>query len=100
MKVYWASVEYKYENNAENLVGGFVYAFINSYDEKSALNKIETKLNSENLIAINFEFIECYDELTEWENKKTTKHFLKLYEKAKLTSEVIFDDFYAYKNDE
>ena len=100
MKVYWTSVEYKYENNAEDLVGGFVYAFINSNDEKSALNKIEAKLNSENLIAINFEFIECYDELTEWENKKIAKHFLELYEKAKLTSEVIFDDFYAYQNGE
>lgn len=100
MKVYWASIEYKYENNADNLVGGFVYAFINSDDEKSALDKIETKLISENLIPIKFEFITHYDELTEWENKSTTFHFLELYEKAKLTNDVIFDDFYAYQNGE
>lgn len=99
MNVYWTSVEYKYENNVEDLIGGFVYAFINSNDKKSAKNKIEAKLSSENLIAINFEFIECYDELTEWENKKTTNHFLELYEKARMTGEVIFDDFYAYRND-
>ncbi len=97
MTVFWASFEYKYGSQIDNLEGGFVYVFVNAENSKNALEKISQKFNEENIISVKVEFIEVYNPKTEWENSVQTKHYNDLYTSALNSLEVILDDFYAYK---
>lgn len=97
-KIYWTGVEYSYSLN-KNLKGGFVYAFIKAIDVRDALDLLLIRLKQESLIPLEIEFISPYSQEMEWENKKQTKHYSKLYDEALNTDSVIFDDFYAYEND-
>ena len=97
-KIYWSGVEYSYEEN-KDLKGGFVYVFIKAIDVRDALNLLLNGLKQENLIPLEIEFISPYSQDMEWENKKQTKHYSKLYNEALNTDIIIFDDFYAYEKD-
>ncbi len=55
---------------------------------------------ADDLVAVKFEFVSPYDVETEWEDDKTTQHFMELYNKAYIVAEVVFDDFYAYQKEE
>lgn len=96
--IYWTGVEYGYDKN-KNLKGGFVYAFIKAFDVRDALELLLKRLKQEDLIPIEIEFISPYNQDMEWENKKQTKHYSKLYIEAINTDIIIFDDFYAYEKD-
>jgi len=98
MKVFWASIEYKYDKPEENLVGGFVYAFVNASNLENASNAINLKLRNESLTVINVEFVKPYDLNAKWEKSAQTKHYKELYLSALNSSDVILDDFYAYEN--
>ena len=102
-KVYWSSIEYLYKKEAEEydkLKGGFVYVFVKASDVKEAMNIIEVSFSKDNLKPIEIEFLEPYDESLEWETSEITKHYLGLFKKAQNTSEIIFDDFHAYEENE
>ena len=99
-KVYWSSIEYSYESKSsekQKLKGGFVYAFVKSFDVRQALNKLLSKLKQQGKRPIEIEFISPYDKKTEWENSKQEKHYKILYNEARNSSSVIFDTFYAYE---
>ncbi len=96
MRTYWTSIEYKHE--IENtLKGGFVYAFVQAKDARSAISKFTDELSSLNLKAIDIEYIKPYEPKLNWQTKEKTHHYLELYRAAKKSKNVIFDTFYAYE---
>ena len=100
-KVYWAGIEYIYtskSNEFGKLKGGFVYAFVNAYNVKIALNGIKKELNKIQLDPIEIEFIEPYNIDTKWETTEQTNNYLDLFDKSQKNKQVYFDDFFAYKN--
>lgn len=102
VKIYWTGVEYKYGEGSPNygkLQGGFVYGFVQASDAREALNRFDEKLIEENLIPILIEFISIYDIEMEWETEEQTENFCQLYTEAQESSEVIFDDFYAFEDE-
>ena len=98
-KIYWTGIEYNYDEKSNDLKGGFVYAFVKSFDVREALEKVLKALKEEKLVPLDIEFVSPYDEEMEWETEEQTKQFLEMYEDAKNTEDVIFDDFYAYESD-
>ncbi|MBC5774899.1 hypothetical protein H8S95_12555 [Pontibacter sp. KCTC 32443] len=99
-KVYWSSIEYKYgdaSDNPEKLKGGFAYVFIKAFDVRDALEKISESLDRKGLHPIEIEFISPYDKETEWETSKETKHYKRLFVEALNSSDVVYDDLYAYE---
>lgn len=100
-KVYWAGIEYMYTSNSNELgklKGGFVYAFVNAYNVKVALSKINKELNQIQLIPVEIEFIEPYNKETKWEKPEQTQNYLDLFDKSQKSNEVFFDIFFAYEN--
>ncbi len=73
-----------------------VYAFVQSKDSESALIKFKRALDNIELIPFDFEFIKPYEEV-EWENEKDEVRFINLFNKSSKCKDVIFDDFYMYK---
>lgn len=102
-KVYWSGIEYLYKSDSEEygeLAGGFVYVFIKATDVREVLSKITLSFDDEKLDPIEIEFIKPYDEELEWETSSQTKYYLELFNKAKSSESLIFDDFYAYEKEE
>lgn len=97
MKVYWASIEYKYINNT--LKGGFVYVFIKARSQTDAYERIIEELNQMKLSISVLEFLRQYDESTKWQDAKETKHYLNLYNLANRNECCVFDTFYAYEHE-
>ena len=97
MKVFWASIEYKYKENP--VKGGFVYVFgkpTSKTDEYESITKefLDMKLSISFL-----EFLIQYDKSTKWHNETETKHFMDLYNSANMNSGCVFDTFYAYEHE-
>jgi hypothetical protein len=102
LKIYWSGIEYTYAKESPSygkLQGGFVYGFVQANDARDALKKFEKRLKEEDLIPLQVEFISLYDIEMEWESDEQTDNYCQLYNEAKETSKVIFDDFYAYENE-
>jgi hypothetical protein len=98
--IFWTSIEYTYNSehsSNEELVGGFVYAFVSSKDDNEARNKFLLALSQQQMTAKEVEFITPYPDNTEWENEEQTKHYKSLFADAKKTDNVIFDTFYGYE---
>ena len=101
-KVYWSSIEYSYEADAEEygeLKGGFVYVFCSAFDVRQALGDIILKLEKEKLKPIEIEFLKPYEEELEWETEGHTNHYLALYREVCRTKKIVFDDFQAYEQE-
>ena len=101
-KIYWTGVEYRYGEGSSNygkLQGGFVYGFVQARDARDALNRFDEKLIEEALIPVIIEFISIYDIEMEWETEEQTENFCQLCNEARESTEVIFDDFYAFENE-
>ncbi len=101
-RIFWTSIEYTYnseQSSDDGLVGGFVYAFVNSTDDNEARNKFLSALAQQQMTAKEVDFITPYLDSTEWENEEQTKHYKTLFEDAKKTEDVIFDTFYAYEKE-
>ena len=101
-KVYWCSIEYSYKENPSELVdlkGGFVYSFVSAFDAKEALDKVALAMEDKKLSPVEIEFISPYDPETEWETEEEAERFLGLFNEAEETTEVLFDDFYAYEEE-
>lgn len=101
-KIYWSSIEYRYCENSEKygkLLGGFVYVFLKAFDAKEALSKIIVELKEEKLDPVEIEFVKPYEADLEWETLEQTMYYLELFEKAKSSEYLIFDDFHAYENE-
>ncbi len=96
-RIYWSSIEYVYKKPEGNLLGGFVYVFINAFDVRFALEKISKEFIRENLIIKDIEFIKPYHPEQEWNSTERTEHYSKLCKIAKKSSRVEFDTFYAYE---
>jgi hypothetical protein len=96
-RIYWSSIEYKYEQKETNLLGGFVYVFLKASDVRKALEIILKEFKNERIIPIDIEFIQPYKPKLEWENPEQTEHYHKLYSSAKKSTNLIFDKFYAYE---
>ena len=101
-KIYWSSIEFHYKQKPKTkettiLKGGFVYAFVKAFDVQDALDMIKRSLKKNKLQPIEIEFIKPYEKNIEWESKELTKNYLNLYKEAKRSSEVIFDNLYAYE---
>lgn len=100
MKVYWSSIEYKYNENSHRLKGGFVYSFIKANDVRDALKNLLSELKNKKLEVVEIEFLSPYDLNTVWKTKKQTNRYKELYEEANVSNNiVVFDDFYSYEND-
>src|SRR5687767_6806113 len=97
MKVYWSSVEFKYDNPDSKLLGGFVYAFVNAPNSDAALDAIIKKLKDEDMTPLKVEFTKQYNLTTQWENAKQTKHYKDLYVYAASSKDVVLDNLYAYE---
>ena len=103
LRIYWAGIEYKYGQSFsknDKLKGGFVYGFVKAKDVRDALNKFDRRLKEEDLIPIEIEFITTYDNEMEWETEEQKVNYCRLISEAQETSEVVFDDFYAYENED
>lgn len=102
LNIYWSSIEFIYKNTSQKkdkLKGGFVYCLVKAFDAKDAIAKIELSLKSQNKTVKKIDFVSVYDEDMEWETKEQTKNFIQIYNQAKKTLEVVFDDFYSYEED-
>lgn len=100
--IYWSSIEYAFKKeNPKHLTlkGGFVYCFIQAFDAREALLKIEEDFFTQNLSIKAIEFISIYDENLEWETKAQTSDYLKLFKLARVNNEVVFDAFYEYEEE-
>ena len=98
-KIFWTSIEY-IEINLDpknKIIGGFVYAFLNSKNESEALKMFTSALLEQNKSIKVVEFISLYPEILLWEDQKHTEHYKNLSKLADTTDQVIFDDFYAYQ---
>jgi len=98
--IFWSSIEYHYSDKSSDfkkLDGGFVYVFIKSFDVREALDLILESLDKQNLVPFNIEFISPYDKEIDWESIDQSNHYLELYNVANNSSDVIYDDFYAYE---
>ncbi len=101
-KVYWCGIEYSYKKGSPDfgkLKGGFVYVFVKASDVREALEKILNELNEKHLNPIEVDFVSPYDEDMEWETTDQTSNYTRLFEEASNSTEVIFDDFYAYEKE-
>ena len=100
-KIFWSSIEFRYDKGSpdfENLVGGFVYVFIKSFDVIEALEKIQKAFKERKLTPIEIEHISPYNPELEWENEDETKKYTELSEFAFRSGLVEFDDFYSYES--
>lgn len=98
--IFWSSIEYIYNKGSEDYEkseGGFVYIFTNAFDVIEVLNKINSEFKKRFLKPVNIEYITPYDIELDWETSEETAYYLSLYNKAKKTGALIFDDFYAYE---
>ena len=103
LKVYWTSIEYNYNKTSPQfgkLTGGIVYGFVKALDAIEALDGFTDELRRQHIDAKTVEFISPYDTNMEWEAKEQSQKFLQLYKVAESMNEVVFDDFYAYENEE
>ena len=101
-KVYWAGIEYAYNQNSleyNNKKGGFVYAFVKAKEKRIALTEIKKELQNIHLDLINLEFICIYDINTKWKNENQTKNYTDLFNETLNSDSVLFDTFYAYEKD-
>ena len=100
MKIYWTSIEYRYDEKSieyKKLKGGFVYAFIKAKDVRDALEIFLRELSILNLNPVEIEFIKPFDKSLEWETPEDTKHHLSLFRQAKKSTNAIFGEFYAFE---
>jgi hypothetical protein len=99
-KIYWASIEYRYDEKStesRKLKGGFVYAFIKANDVRDALKNILGELSVLKLSPVEIEFVKPYDKSLGWETPEDTKRYLSLFRLARKTTNVIFSEFYAFE---
>jgi hypothetical protein len=96
-RIYWSSIEYKYDKNDSNLIGGFVYVFIKASNVRTALEKILKDFKNEKIIPVDIEFIQPYNPKLVWENQDQTEYYQELYTSAKKSTKLIFDKFYAFE---
>lgn len=97
MKVFWASIEYKYKENP--VKGGFVYVFVKANSKTDAYERITKEFQDLKLSISVFEFLIQYDKSIKWHNETETKHYMDLYNSANLNSGCVFDTFYAYEHE-
>ena len=98
MKVFWASIEYKYKEDPIKK-GGFVYVFVKANSETDAYGRITKEFQNLTLSISAIEFLTQYDKSIRWRNTNETKHYLDLYNSAKMSECCIFDTFYAYEHE-
>lgn len=97
MKVFWASIEYRYNEN--HLNGGFVYAFVKANSKTDAYEKITKEFEDLKLSISVLEFLAQYDCKTKWNNVDETRHYVDLYNSANKSDCCVFDTFYAYEHE-
>lgn len=97
MKVFWASIEYKY--NGSPIKGGFVYVFVKANSETDAYKRIANEFHNLELSISVIEFITQYDKSTKWNNASEKKHYMDLYNSASISNCCVFDTFYAYEHE-
>ena len=98
MKVFWASIEYKYKEDPLKK-GGFVYVFVKANSETDAYGRITKEFQNLTLSISAIEFLTQYDKSTRWRNTNETKHYLGFYNSAKMSECCVFDTFYAYEHE-
>ena len=99
-KVYWASIEYIYtpkSSEFNKFKGGFVYAFVNEYNLKRALDKMKKELYIIQIEPIKIEFINPYDIDAKWKTSEETDIYINLFNESRKSNQVFFDTFYAYE---
>lgn len=97
MKVFWASIEYKYKENS--VKGGFVYVFVKANSKTDAYERITKEFQDLKLSISVLEFLIQYNKSTKWHNSTETKHYLDLYNSANMSCGCVFDTFYAYEHE-
>ena len=101
MRIYWASLEYRFLEGSENFgkfAGGFVYMFVKEVDAQSALPRFLAEAKDNYLEVLEVEFVSIYDEVP-WETEEQQRKYDRLAKRADKTDEVILDDLYAYETD-
>jgi hypothetical protein len=101
METYWTEIEYRYSEpkwSEAELKGGFVYAFVRADDVRDALSKFEAAMAEENLIPSRIRYVSPYGE-TSWQKEEDQRKFDRLVKDAEAGEEVVFDDFYAFRED-
>lgn len=68
MKVFWASIEYKYNGNP--MKGGFVYVFVKANSETDAYERITSEFQNLKLSISVIEFLTQYDKKHKMEQCK------------------------------
>ncbi|WP_276134854.1 hypothetical protein [Polluticoccus soli] len=99
-QLYWGSIEYSYTKKHKQyakLKGGLVYAFFVAQDVREFLAAVEAELGKLHIEIDAVEFVSLYDVDMEWEDEDDNDTYKQLAEKAVQSSEVVFDDFYAYE---
>lgn len=97
MKVFWASIEYKYNGNP--MKGGFVYVFVKANSETDAYERITSEFQNLKLSISVIEFLTQYDKSTKWNSASETKHYMDIYNSASISNSCVFDTFYAYEHE-
>ena len=97
MKVFWASIEYKYKVNP--VKGGFIYVFVKANSKTDAYERITKEFQDLKLSISVFEFLIQYDKNTRWHNETEKRHYMDLYNSANINSGCVFDTFYAYEHE-
>lgn len=97
MKVFWASIEYRYKKNP--ITGGFVYVFVKANSKTDAYERITKEFQELKLSISAFEFLTQYDKSTKWHNANETRHYMDLYNYANMSRCCVFDTFYAYEHE-
>lgn len=83
MKVFWASIEYKYNGNP--MKGGFVYVFVKANSETDAYERITSEFQNLKLSISVIEFLTQYDKSTKWNSASETKHYMDIYNSASIS---------------
>jgi len=109
LDVYWSSVEFHFAANPDHEnthKGGFVYCFVRAFDARTAIQKIEEAMEeieldgiTQNLMILKVDFIQVYDEDTDWETKEQNEIIDEIVHLAKNSHEVIFDVFHLYEEE-
>ncbi len=100
MRIYWTNVEFTFQNTHPDYgkyKGGEVFAFVESKDSENALKRFKEELHKLHYSPFDFEFIKPYELTLEWEEKSEAEKYKDIYNLAKNSTNVIFDDFYVYE---
>ena len=98
-KVYWTGIEYSYAPSSKHygaLKGGFVYCFVRANDCREVLDRVTEEMDNQEMIPTAFEFISPYNNI-EWETQEESAHYQILSSEALKSDKVVFDDYYAFK---